>query len=180
MRLVTVIVLCLLASCKPIVRQEEPTSKEEFAVVVRIILKSISHSTKGSKAAVRTMAKGIEKQKSYEALVSQLQDIGREVIKVREGYVNGVMQKGGRPAAYQVETLKSRSNANYRKWAAEIARGMQEALDANKLYNPKQPDLRTGRLKTGGLTGGYRPETMSDIMRDAKQVLNALESPLEF
>ena len=186
MRLVVVKILCLFmfSSCKPIARQEEPISKDEFAIALRTILRSIVNPIRGSKAAVRVMTRGVAQQKSYESLASQLQDIWWEVLDVRKSYVRGIEREVGGfieypqlSAAHQVETLKNQAHADYRNWAAGVAKSVQEALDTNKLYRPSKPDMKTG------LTGGhplYHPETVSDIMTDAKKVLNLLESQLEF
>ena len=186
MRLVVVKTLCLylLASCKPIARQEEPLSKAEFALAVRSILRSAINPIIGRKTTMPVMAKGLAKQKSYAALSSQFEDIWWQVLDIRKGYVHGVEKEVGGfidypnlSEAHQVKMLKNQAQAEYREWAAGVAQGIQKALDANKLYRPNQPDLKTG------LKGGYpfyRPETMRDIIDDAKKVLGLLESPLEF
>ena len=186
MRLVAVKILCLylLASCKPLARQEEPTSKEESMVVLRTVLRAIVTPIIGSKTAVQTMAKGIAKQKSYKSLSSQLQDIWWEVVEVRKGYVGGVEREVGGwvyypklTAAHKVDALKKQAHAKYRGWAEQVAQSVQESLDTNQLFQPSKPGLKTGLTRE---FPNYYPETMNDLVTDVKKLLNLLESPLEF
>lgn len=136
-------VLALLASCKPLARQEAVS--EDKIVSARLlarIINLISKSRKNTTLAVKEVGNSSSNRELYDSLVN----LGSVVDKVRNDYVkqfdNSIKQhidEHGGISNGAKELLKKEISTDYYHWANNLNDELREMLTNNSTYQKNKP-----------------------------------------